>query len=65
MSKCAFPNGTMIKPDGIHELDPCFYQTKEIYANVTIEIMRCKVCGTEKIVWHRQENTEEIGGDLL
>lgn len=65
MAKCTFPNGTAIKPDGIHELDPCIYETKEIYTNVTIEVMRCKNCGAERIVWWRQENTEEIGGDLL
>lgn len=27
--------------------------------NVTIEILRCQLCGKVSISWHRQDNTEE------
>lgn len=60
MHKCEFPNGATIKPDGIHELDPCVYEEVEKYANVTISIRKCKNCGHIDIVWYRQDNTEEL-----
>jgi hypothetical protein len=60
MDKCKFPEGIVIKPDGIHELDPCEYQEVERYANVTISIRRCKKCGNIDIAWFRQEDTEEL-----
>lgn len=60
MDKCKFPDGIVIKPDGIHELDPCEYQEVERYANVTISIRRCKKCGNIDISWFRQEDTEEL-----
>ena len=60
MDKCKFPDGIVIKPDGIHELDPCEYQEVERYANVTISIRRCKKCGSIDIAWFRQEDTEEL-----
>lgn len=60
MPKCKPPNGIVIKPDGIHELDPCICETIEKYRNVTVEVRRCKNCGTVDIVWYRQDNTEEI-----
>lgn len=60
MNKCSLPNGMTIKPDGIHELDPCIYQEIEKYANVTISIRKCKNCGNIDIVWYRQDDTEEL-----
>ena len=60
MNKCEFPNDMIIKPDGINELDPCIYEVIEKYANVTIEVLRCKNCGHIEISWHRQEDTEEL-----
>lgn len=60
MDKCKFPEGIVIKPDGVHELDPCEYQEVERYANVTISIRRCKKCGNIDIAWFRQEDTEEL-----
>ena len=60
MDKCKFPDGIVIKPDGVHELDPCEYQEVERYANVTISIRRCKKCGNIDIAWFRQEDTEEL-----
>lgn len=60
MHKCEFPNGMVVKPDGINELDPCVYEEIERYANVTISISRCKVCGNINISWYRQDDTEEL-----
>ena len=60
MNKCSFPDGIVIKPDGIHELEPCIYEEVERYANVTISIRRCKHCGHIDIAWYRQEDTEEL-----
>lgn len=60
MHKCKFPDGITIKPDGIHELDPCIYEEIERYANVTVSIRRCKNCGNIDISWYRQEDTEEL-----
>lgn len=60
MDKCKFPEGIIIKPDGVHELDPCEYQEVERYANVTISIRLCKKCGNIDIAWFRQEDTEEL-----
>lgn len=64
--KCSFPDGVIIKPDGINELDPCFYQTIEIHRNVTLEVRRCVRCGHIDLAWHRQDNTESemvVNGD--
>ena len=58
-NKCSFGDMT-IKPDGIHELDPCVYEDIEMYANVTVVVSRCKKCGNVEISWIRQDNTEEV-----
>ena len=58
-SKCSFGN-VIVKPDGVNELDPCDYQIVEKYSNVTIEILRCKKCGHMEVLWHRQDDTEDI-----
>ena len=60
--KCSFGDGVTIKPDGIHELDPCRYEVIERHRNVTVEVLRCKVCGHIEKTWYRQENTED--GDI-
>ena len=60
MSKCSFPNGMVIKPDGVNELDPCNYEEVERYSNVTVSIRRCKNCGHIDIAWYRQDDTEEL-----
>lgn len=57
--KCSFGDGVVIKPDGVNELDPCFYETIEIHRNVTVEILRCQTCGHIEIVWHRQDAEED------
>ena len=58
--KCEFPNGMIIKPDGIHELSPHAFEIVEKYQNVTIEILRCKECGEVSVLWFKQEDTEEL-----
>lgn len=57
MKKCCFPYGITIKPDGVNEADPCRYEIVERYQNVTIEVLRCKVCGHTEVSWFRQEDT--------
>lgn len=58
--KCCWPEGMVIKPDGINELDPCVYEDIEMYTNVTVIVSRCKNCGHIDIRWMRQEDTEEV-----
>ena len=58
--KCRFPEGIVIKPDGVNELDPCVYREVQAFANVTVRVMRCEKCGHEEVSWYRQEDTEEI-----
>ena len=38
----------------------CEMQVDQILKNVTVEILRCPVCGKVSIGWIRQDNTEEI-----
>jgi hypothetical protein len=57
--KCSF-DGVTIKPDGIHEIDPCVYEDIKMYSNVTVIISRCKNCGHIEVSWMRQDDTEEI-----
>ena len=58
--KCSFPEGMTIRPDGVHELDPCTYEVVEKYRNVIVEVLRCPKCGHTEISWYRQEDTEEV-----
>lgn len=58
MCKCSFPGGVEIKPDGITPLDPCLYETIEMFKNVTVEVRRCVRCGNIDIAWHRQDDPE-------
>lgn len=60
MGKCHYPEGMSIKPDGVHELDPCVYRLKEIHRNVTLEVLQCENCGSIKMFWRRQEDTEDV-----
>lgn len=61
--KCCYPEGITIKPDGVHELDPCDYVMAEKYRNVTVEVLVCRKCGHVEISWARQEDTEEVATD--
>ena len=58
--KCEFPHGITIKPDGINELDPCVYELVERWGNVTVDVLRCPVCGTVEIMWRKQEDTVDL-----
>lgn len=58
--RCRFPDGITIKPDGVHPLDPCVYEDKEIHTNVTVYVSQCRKCGHVDIRWERQEDTEDI-----
>ena len=60
--RCSFGD-VSIRPDGINELDPCLYETLETHRNVTVEVLRCKVCGRIEVLWKRQENTEDGDDD--
>jgi hypothetical protein len=60
MEKCSFGEGTVFKPDGVNELDPCRYEVVARLKNVTVEVLRCKRCGHVEISWKKQDNTEEI-----
>lgn len=56
--KCRMPEGVSIKPDGVHELDPCIYRTKQIHRNATVIVSQCEKCGHIDISWKRQDDTE-------
>ena len=60
MPKCEFPEGVVIKPNGVDELDACSYEDIEMYVNVTVVVSRCKKCGNIDISWMKQDNTERI-----
>lgn len=59
MCKCQFPDGVQIKI-GDAKLDPCQYELVEVHKNVTVEVIKCSVCGNVEISWRRQDNTEDI-----
>ena len=62
--KCSFPDGITVKPDGVHDLDPCEYELTERHRNVTVEVLRCRKCGHVEISWFRQDDTiDETGCD--
>ena len=58
MSKCQFPNGMKIKPDGTNELDPCIYEDIEIHTNCTVIVSKCTKCGSLEISWIKNEDCE-------
>ena len=58
MSKCQFPEGMKIKPDGVNELDPCVYEDIEIHTNCTVIISKCTKCGNLEISWIKNEDCE-------
>lgn len=60
MAKCQHPGGITIKPNGKDELDPCDYELTEKWKNVTIEVLRCQRCGHVELLWHLQEDSENI-----
>lgn len=52
--------GVSFRPDGVHELDPCVYETMEVHRNVTVVVSRCLRCGKVDIGWLRQPDTEDL-----
>lgn len=59
MCKCQFPDGAEVRIGDI-ELDPCIYELTEVHKNVTVEVMKCSVCGNVTFGWRRQNNTVDI-----
>lgn len=51
---CSFGEGVSVKPNGIDQLDPCFYKVIEVHKNVTVEVLRCKRCGRIELSWYRE-----------
>ena len=60
MNKCQHPRGVTIRPDGVHELDPCVYELVEIHDNVTVHVSKCTKCGAIDISWMRKPETEDV-----
>ena len=58
--RCRFPEGIVIKPDGINRLDPCVYVQKEMHTNVTVIVSQCKNCGHISLEWHRTDEPEDF-----
>lgn len=64
--KCEWPDGVIIKPDGINELDPCVYEEIETHYNCTVHVLMCKHCGNIELEWEKQEEwIDEDGNTLL
>lgn len=55
MEKCKFPDGIVIKPDGVNELDPCKYIEVEVIHNVTAHVLVCENCGHVELEFTRQD----------
>ena len=54
MSRCQWPDGMEIRPDGVHRLDPCTYDVIEEHRGVTVRVLRCRRCGHQEIEWTRE-----------
>lgn len=53
--KCQHPDGIVIKPDGINELDACVYEEIESHENCTVTVLRCRKCGNIDIGWTKDD----------
>lgn len=53
INKCNF-DGFSIKPDGVHELDPCVYKQIEEHHHCVVRILKCKKCGHIEIEWEEE-----------
>lgn len=51
MSRCQWPDGMEIRPDGVNPLDPCSYDVIEEHRGVTARVLRCRRCGHQEIEW--------------
>lgn len=54
--KCSYPPGIAITSGGV-PVDPCLYEEKAVYQNVTIRVAQCNTCGTWLTRWEHQDNT--------
>ena len=54
LPKCQFPDGVVVKPDGVNELDPCLYEEIEVVKHCTVHVLRCQRCGHIEIEWERE-----------
>ena len=54
--KCQPPEGVIIKPDGVNELDPCLYEEVETHYNVDLTILKCKKCGRMDFEWRYHDD---------
>lgn len=59
MCKCEWPDGVSIKPDGVHDLDPCVYETELEVHGVTVRVLKCVKCGHREFEWEREEDNDE------
>lgn len=50
---------TLGGPDGI-AIDPCIYDKRTVYKNVTVEIFENTKTGECSVGWYKQDDTEEI-----
>ena len=53
--KCKWSPDFCVKPDGVNELDPCFYEEVETHYNCTVHVLRCKNCGHYELEWEKQD----------
>ena len=56
MSRCAMPEGVSLRPDGVHEIDPCIYEEVERHSGCIVHVMRCRRCGHVEISWEKGED---------
>lgn len=56
--RCQFPDGVTIRPDGVNELDPCFYEEIETVKHCTVHVLRCQRCGHIEIEWERESTSD-------
>lgn len=60
MHKCQFKDGVVIKPDGVHSLDPCVYEEVERIENATVIVSKCPICGAIDISWIREDSDIDV-----
>lgn len=57
--KCEENNRTLASSN----VDPCCFELDKRLKNVTVEILKCPICGKISIGWYPQEDTEDITDD--
>ncbi len=46
-----------LDPDMQFEVDNCIMELDEVWINVTVEILKCPICGKISVGWYKQPNT--------